>query len=232
MDYAMSFFRPENKFPDRVFGGFARDLGNPRGCSMDLFSYLSYANLVSGATLLKGWTFGECSQLDLWELDRFYSNYSGGLLIDAMGLRQNNLSEESLTEVYGRYGFLRNTMTYALKYKEELNAVLIVDQSDLGFNLSELLNGIRILVVNIDGLAWRVLSMAIAQLVGKSSMVEVPILLYPFEYVKDKGLLYEKQYYAWALDVRCGNEYMEYMHKKFKLNYRRETKNPGPKSPR
>ncbi len=220
MDYVMSFFRPENKFPDRVFGGFARELENPRGCSMDLFSYLPYANLVSRATLLKGWTFSECSQLDLWELDRFYSNYSGGLLIDAMGLIQNNFKEDSLKEVYGRYGFLRKWMTYALKHEEELNAVLIVDQSDLGFNLSELLNGIKILVVNIDGLAWDVLSMAIAQLVGKFPMVKVPILLYPFEYVKGKGVPYEKQYYAWILNVRYGNEYMEYMRKKFKLDYR------------
>lgn len=220
MDYVMSFFRPENKFPDRVFGGFARELENPRGCSTDLFSYLPFRNLVSGATLLKGWTLSECSQLDLWELDRFYSNYSGGLLIDAMGLRQNNLKDESLKEVYGRYGFLRKWVTYALKHEEELNAVLIVDQSDLGFNLSDLLNGIKILVVNIDGLAWEVLSMAIAQLVSKFPMVKVPILLYPFEYVKGKGVPYEKQYYAWTLNVRYGNEYMEYMHKKFRLNYK------------
>ncbi|MBW1734119.1 MAG: hypothetical protein JRF51_14750 [Deltaproteobacteria bacterium] len=220
MDYVMSFFRPENKFPDRVFGGFARELENPRGCSMDLFSYLPYRNLVSGATLLKGWTLGECSQLDLWELDRFYSNYSGGLLIDAVGLRQNNLEEESLKEVYSRYGFLRKWTTYALKQGGELNAVLVVDQSDLGFNLSELLNGIKILVVNINGLPWDVLSMAIAQLVSKFPMVKVPILLYPFEYVKGKGVPYEKQYYAWVLNVRYGNEYMEYMRKKFRLNYK------------
>ena len=220
MDYLMSFFRPENKFPDRVFGNFARELGNPRGCSMDLFSYLPYAKLVSGATLLKGWTFSECSQLDLWELDRFYSNYSGGLLMDAMGLKQNNLQEESLKEVYGRCGFSRKWTTYALKHEEDLNAVLIVDQSDLGFNLSELLNGIKILVVNVEGLAWDVLSMAIAKLVSKFPMVKVPILLYPFEYLKGKGMPYEKQYYAWILNVRYGNEFMEYMYKKFRLNRR------------
>jgi len=59
-----------------------------------------------------------------------------------------------------------------------------------------------------------------ARLVSKFPMVKVPILLYPFEYVKGKVVPYNKQYYAWTLNVRYGNEYMEYMHKKFKLNYR------------
>jgi hypothetical protein len=219
MDYAMSFFRPENKFPDRVFGGFARDLGNPRGCSMDLFTYLPYVNGVSNAALLEGWVLSECSQLDLWELDRFYSNHSGGLLIDAMGLRRNTLNEESLEEVYGRHGFLRKCRAFALKCEDELNAVFIVDQSDLGFNLSELLNGIKIVVVNVDGLAWDMLSMAIDKLVGSYSMFKVPILLYPFDYVEAKGVSYEKQYFAWFLNVRYGNEYMAYMQKKFRINY-------------
>lgn len=218
MDYAMSFFRPENKFPDRVFGGFARDLGNPRGCSMDLFAYFPYANGVSNAALLEGWMLSECSQLDLWELDRFYSNHSGGLLIDAMGLRYNTSNKESLGEVYGRHGFLRKCRTFALKCEEELNAVFIVDQSDLGFNLSELLNGIKIVVVNVDGLAWDMLSMAIDKLVGSYSMLQVPILLYPFDYVEAKGVPYEKQYFAWFLSVRYGNEYMAYMQKKFRID--------------
>jgi hypothetical protein len=45
MDYVMSYFRPENKFPNTVFGGFAKDTKDPQGCSMDLFSYLPYTGL-------------------------------------------------------------------------------------------------------------------------------------------------------------------------------------------
>ncbi|MBW1912508.1 MAG: pilus assembly protein PilZ, partial [Deltaproteobacteria bacterium] len=48
MDYVMCYFQPANKFPDRVFGGFARSLKNPRGCSMDLFAYLPYTGLSLG----------------------------------------------------------------------------------------------------------------------------------------------------------------------------------------
>ncbi|HKI50341.1 MAG TPA: hypothetical protein VKA69_13510 [Desulfobacteria bacterium] len=217
MDYAMSFFRPENKFPDRVFGGFARELGNLEGCSMDLFAYLSYSNSAPHAFLPKGWTLVESSELQLWELDRFYSNHSGGLLTLAMGIKQNDPNEESLKEVYSRYGFFRNKTVYSLKYEGELNAVLIVDQSELGFNLSELLNGIKAFVLDGDNLRWNVLSTAITQLLNKFSMSKVPLLLYPFGYVTREQMPYEKQYNAWVLNVRYGKEFMEYMRKKFRL---------------
>ncbi len=219
MDYVMSYFRPENKFPDRVFGGFAKALGSPRGCSMDLFSYLLYTRLTVDTSLPEGWTLRESSQLELWELNRFYSNYSGGLLMDAMGFGQNN-PQESLKEVYGHYGFSRKCVGYSLKHEEELNAILIVEQSDLGFNLSELLNGIKIVVTNPEGLGWSVLSIAIAQLARYFDMEKIPVLCYPFEYVEAKDVPYEKQYQAWVLDVRYGNEYVEYMRKKFKLIYK------------
>ena len=187
---------------------------------MDLFSYLLYTKLAVDTRLPDGWTCRECSQLELWELNLFYSNYSGGLLMDAMGLGQNNFQKESLKEVYGRYGFSRKCIGYSLKHEEELNAILIVDQSDLGLNLSELLNGIKIVVTNPDGLGWNVLSIAIAQLARYFDVDKVPVLCYPFEYVEAKGVPYEKQYQAWVLNVQYGNEYMEYMRKKFKLIYR------------
>ena len=54
MDYVMCYFRPENRFPDFVFGGFAKTLKNSQGCSMDLFSYLTYTRLSLGANFQMG----------------------------------------------------------------------------------------------------------------------------------------------------------------------------------
>jgi len=220
MDYVMSYFRPESKFPNAVFGGFAKALGNLQGCSMDLFTYLPHTTPTFGAKLSEGWTLSLCSLFDLWELNRFYSNYSGGLLIDAMGLGQNNSQEAPLEEVYERLGLTRKWKAYSLKHKGELNAVLIVDQSDMGFNLSELLNAIKIVVINSDDLSWNVLSIAIAQLERNFDMQKAPILCYPFEYVKCKGVPYEKLYYTWVLNVRYGKEFMEYVYKKFRIKQR------------
>ena len=220
MDYVVSYFRPENIFPDRVFGDFARVLKNPRGCSVDLFSYLPYTSLSLGTKLPEDWSLRESSTLDLWELKRFYSHHSGGLLLDAFGLEQGDSGDESLEQAYNRVGFFRKLTTYSLSHRGDLNAVLIVNQSDLGINLSELLNGITILITNPEALPWNVLSTAIGQLTGLYSMERVPVLFYPSDYVKNESVPYEKYYQLWILNVRYGNEYMEYMQKRFRVIYR------------
>ena len=217
MDYVMCYFRPKNKFPDRVFGGFSRALKNPRGCSMDLFTYLPYTSLSLGTELPQGWLLRECSDVDLWELKRFYRHHSGGLLLEALGLEKEHLHEETLEQVYARLGLKRKWGVYALIHRKKLHAVLIVNQSNLGFNLSELLNCIKVLVTQPEGLSWQVLSTAVAQLTSSYDMKRVPILFYPSEYAKANRIPYEKQYQLWILNVRYGFEYLEYMQKKYRV---------------
>lgn len=215
----MCYFRQENKFPDRIFGGFARELRNTRGCSMDLFSFLPYTTFSLNSSLPDGWSLKKPSRFDLWELNRFYSYYSGGLLLSALGLDQENPGDKTLEEVYGRLGFVRKRSMHSLTYRGELHAVLIVNQSDLGFNLSELLNSIKILVTKPEGLPWDILSSAISRLTPVYHVDRVPILFYPFEYVKLKSVPYEKQYQAWVLNLQSGNAYLEYMDRKFRTGY-------------
>jgi hypothetical protein len=219
MDYVMCYFRPENKFPNIVFGGFARYLKNPRGCSMDLFSYLPYTSLSIGAPLAKEWSLEECSSMDLWDLNRFYKYRSGGLLLDALGLDQEEPDDEPIEVIYSRFGFVRKWKAYSLKHRGELNAVLIVNQSDLGLNLSELLNGIKVVVTNPDDMPWNVLSVAIAQLTGVYRKDRVPVMFFPAEYVETHKVPHDKHYQLWILNVQHGNEYIEYMHRKFRISY-------------
>lgn len=219
MDYVMCYFRPENRFPKLVFGGFTKFLGDPRGCSMDQFAYLPYTSLSLGTELPKGWSLKEFSDEDFWELRSFYNHCSGGLLLDALGLGQKQTGEECLEDVYSRLGFQRRCQTYALTHQGELCAVLIVNQSDLGLNLSELLNGIKILVTNSDSLPWNILSTAIARLTAGFEVEKVPVLFYPVDYVQAKEVPFEKTYHLWTLNVQYGQDYMEYMQEKFRISY-------------
>jgi hypothetical protein len=219
MDYTICYFRPENKFPDRVFGGFARELNNPRGCSLDLFAYLAHTRLSLGNRLPEGWSLSLSTERDLWEFEHFYMSHSGGLLLDAMGLRHGGVKQTSLQETYREMGLTRSWQTYSLKSDGKLHALLVVNHSDLGFNLSELLNGIKVLVANPKALPWSVLSIAISQLTGEFQMERVPVLFYPTSYVEENGIPYEKHYQMWVLNVQHGNEYLEYMQKKFRISY-------------
>ena len=219
MDYVICYFRPENKFPRLVFGGFARTLNNKRGCSTDLFAYLPYTTLSLTSELPEGWALDICSDQDLWALKRFYMHYSGGLLLEALGIGQKESGEEPLEDIYGKAGFHRRCEAYSLRHRGELVAVLIVNQSDLGLNFSELLNGIKILVTRPEALPWNILSTAVGKLAAGYDTEKVPVMFYPFEYVQAKGIPYEKRYQLWTLNVRYGQEYMEFMQRKFKVSY-------------
>jgi hypothetical protein len=217
IDYVMAYFRPENKFPDRVFGGFSRALDNSEGCSLDTMAYLPYTSLSLGAKLPEEWMLEGSSPMHLWELERFYRDRSGGLLLDILDLGKEGRGEEPLEKLYERLGFERGWGAYSLTHENELCAVLIAEKSNLGFNLSELLNSIKVLVTNPEKLPWEVLSSAILQLTQGYSMDRVPIMFYPYEYVTDHGIPHEKQYQLWILDVRYGDEYLEYMKKRFRV---------------
>jgi hypothetical protein len=130
----------------------------------------------------------------------------------------NDSSDECIEKLYNKFGFTREWKTYSLTSNGRLNAVLIVDRSNLGLNLSELLNSIKIVVTNKD-LPWDILSVAIGQLAHLYDKAKVPVLIYPMDYVDARQIPYEKKYQLWILDVRYGDEYMEFMQKKFRVKF-------------
>jgi hypothetical protein len=211
MDYMMFYFRPENIIPDRFFGRFARHLNNPSACSLDLFSYLSYPTSGVLQPLTSAWSLEPFTSSDSGELDRFYKNVSGGLLLKVLRLDKEQENTESLPELYARHGFKRSYQSFSLKYNGMLKAVLIVNQSDPGISLSDFLNGIKIIVTDEAGLPWETLSAAISQLVGSFTIDKIPVLVYPSNYLEAKGVPCAKQYNLWILDVYYGKEYSEYM---------------------
>ena len=219
MDYTMCYFRPENRFPDLVFGGFARALKNPRGCSMDLFSYFPCTDLPSRTELPGGWVLGRCSRSDLQALKDFYDQSSGGLMLDALCLDRKDSGDEPLEQIYTRLGFSRKMRVYSLAYRGELTAVLIVNRSERGLNLSELLNCVKVLVTNRTALPWDVLSAAVSHLCARYDMEGAPIILFPIEHMEKRDLPHEKNYQLWVLNVDFGDEYMEYMQRKFRITY-------------
>ncbi len=219
MDYLICYFRPDNRFPDMVFGDFARELNDPQGCSLDLFAYTPFPTSERFAILPDGWVFKEASSLEIWEFELFYKNRSRGLLVDAFGIKPKKGEDENLRKVFDRLGFFRNWHTYSLLQGRELKAFFIVNQSDLGINLSELLNSITIIVVDPVGLSWETLSAAIMNFTGGYKMENIPVMIYPFEYAQDNNVPFEKQYYLWIMSLRAGNDYLQYMQQKFGVNF-------------
>ena len=219
MDYVMCFFRPENKFPDRVFGGFARELKNPRICSLDLFSYMTFPVGTPHIQLPRGWSLHESTNSELWQLEQFLKHFSGGLMFDVLNLAKKDSTDDSLEKVSQRLGFTRKWEVFSLTNGDNLKAVLIVNQSDVGVNLSELLNSIKVIAVDSDNLPWEVLSAAVAQLTGVYRLDSIPLLIYPSAYADLMSISSEKKYQLWITYMRHSNKFLEYVQRHFRMRY-------------
>ena len=219
MDFILGFYRPENKFPDKTFGGFSRYLNDPKKCSLDIFSYLLYETLDTSPELPEGYTVEECGALDLWQLNNFYKYHSGGILLEVLNLDADNPNDE-VEKDYANLGFLRKLKAFSLSKQGSLCAVLIVNQSNLGINLSDLLNGIMIFIVNREDLSWKILAAAIEKLSKRFRFSQkTPLLFYPNYWVKSWNISYDKEYCLWALNLRFSDLFLEFMKKQLRLNY-------------
>ncbi len=219
MDYVMCYFRPDNTFPDRIFGGFSRKLNTPEVCSLDLFSYLTYDINVPQNPLPDEWLLKESSPSEIQELEHFYHHHSGGLFLKVLGKTSDPLYGESIEIISQRHGFLRKWRIYSLICRNNISAVLIANQSSLGINLSELLNSITIMVIDTENTPWDILSPAIEQLSPYYRLDKIPLLIYPPDYVEVNKIPYEKQYQLWILDTNYINDFMQFTQRRFRMKY-------------
>jgi len=220
IDYVFCYFRPESRFPDRIYGGFSRGLNDPAQCSLDLFSYTTFPTRSVRTTLPEGWELLGSDGSDFKEFKRFYHDRSGGLLPEIFPLVEEASKDESLKNLYKKYGFIRKWKAVSLKRRGKLRAVLIVNQSDLGLNLSELLNGIKIMVIDQHGLSRQILCAAVNRLTGVYPTEKVPILIYPHDCLKGGRELYlSKNYMLFVLNARLIGKFIGFLQQKFRISY-------------
>ena len=218
MDYVMAYYQPENEAMNMIFGGFVEYLGNRQGSSLDLFSYMLLQKISFNHELPVEWLLRECCADDFRILKNFYEGHSGGLLLDAFGL---DSPITPLRESFTKAGFKRNLQTFCLYLEDKLAAFFIVNKSDLGLNLSDLLNGITIFIVNDKRLKWDIILAAINKLSFYYKEGHIPLLIYPSNYLSGQGISADKNYQLWIVkNDPYVEQYAEYMASKFRMRYR------------
>lgn len=217
MNFVFCYFRPENKFPNRVFGGVSENIKDPKGCSLDTFAYFHFRKTSNDEPgLERPWDLMETQPEDFFELKNFYEFSSGGLMLDVMELDQDSAGIEDLLNVYQQLGFIREKHVFSLKMSDKLKAVFMVDISNIGLNLSDLTSSIKIVVVDSNELTKDILYLAISELSKKYDQEEIPILLYPVEYAENGHIPYEKLYNLWVLNLQYLDNYFRYLNRLFR----------------
>jgi hypothetical protein len=128
--------------------------------------------------------------------------------------------EEPLEETYARSRLKRSYSLAKLSHAGRTRAYLLVDQSDAGMNLSDLLNSIKVMVIDGGGLSKDILMRAVESLEKLFDTGKVPVLVYPASYADEAGIAYDKKYNLWVLSSQCGDEYSEHLKQKaqFKIS--------------
>ncbi|NPU83794.1 MAG: PilZ domain-containing protein [Syntrophaceae bacterium] len=213
MDHLTFYFRPENRFPNMV-GDFAKAMKEPRACSQDIFAFIEFpTHDESLGGLPPGWTLEALSPALRRSLESFYRHSSGGLLMDVLNASPGE-KDPSVEEIYRRNGMMRRISTHALLYDGQMKAALWRNESDLGLNLSELLNGFKVFMLDPAGTPWNVLRAAVGQLTEVYDIPKVPVLIYPASYPAEQGIKQDKQYALWIMDVQYGRAFIDYMERK------------------
>jgi len=212
MDFLMCYYRPENKFPSRVFGGTARYIKNPKKCSVDDFAYFRYKNTLGTMRKLpKPWHLAETMDEELLELESFYENESGGLMMPALDLEPEKADFDELAKEYQKYGFKRERHIFSLKKGNALIAILMVNISDIGLNLSDLTSCINVIILDSSDLPRGVLHKTLLVLTEKMKRKEISVLLYPVSYAEKELISYEKIYTMWIMNLQYTDNYFKYI---------------------
>jgi hypothetical protein len=212
MRYIACYFRPNNRFAARTFGDAARSLGDPRRASLDELAYSHIPEDRAPGPLPPGWTLSEALVADRAALREVYAHSSGGLMIEGLALREEDLGEEAaLSREYARLGFKRDRRLFALRHDGRCAALIAANFSDLGLNLSDLTNGLQAFVVDPEALPPRVLLDALASLAGLFRPGVTTLLLHPRGYADAHGIAYDKAYTLGVLDLRYLAPYLGYI---------------------
>ena len=212
MDYMICYYRPDNKFPSRVFGGAARNIGDPKGCSLDGFAYQHYHNPPkSMSDMPQGWQITETQSEDLQELAGFYEHTSGGLLLDALDLRPEKIDCVELSREYAKLGLTRLRHLYALKNNGQLKAIFLVNQSDVGLNLSDITNCVKVFVTDSLEFSAEILQTAISKIAKITGKKDFPTLIYPAAFADERDIAYDKTYNLWVCSLQYSDAYFRYL---------------------
>jgi hypothetical protein len=212
MNYMICYYRPDNKFPSRVFGGAARNINDPKGCSLDGFAYKHFNQPPrSNLDLPEGWQIAETRPEDLQELEGFYKHTSGGLLVDALDLRPEKIKCDSLSREYDQLGLTRRRHLYSLLNDGCLKAVFLVNESDVGLNLSDITNCVKIFITDQEEVSAEILQTAILKIAQITGKKDFPALIYPAAFADEKQFPYDKNYNLWICSLQYSDAYFRYL---------------------
>jgi hypothetical protein len=217
ISYIIGYYQATNRFPQHYFGEFVQSVNDPSKTSLDTLSYLNDAASFGydPGELAGDWALERANAADIIEFRGFYTKVSGGLLPDALDLTPQGFGDPTVAETYAANGLTRQRWLYALRHRHTLKALIDIQDSDLGLNLSEITNATTVYILDTEACHRDVLRFVISALAIRHSKMNHPVMFYPSSYLAHYNIASDKEYTLWALNMKTdyGQTYMEWMNR-------------------
>jgi hypothetical protein len=217
INYIIGYFQAGNKFPQHYFGEFVRTTNDPAMTSLDNFAYLRDTRRFGcdPGELSADWTLERANAADILEFRGFYDKFSGGLLPDALDLIPQGFGDQELADAYAANGLTRQRHIYALRHQKTLKALVDIQASEMGLNLSEITNATTVYVLDTVACHRDVLRFVICALAIRHNKMNQPLMIFPSSYLDHYNIKKDKEYTLWVLDVtgQSGETYMAWMNR-------------------
>jgi len=213
MSFLAGYFRPNNRFSNRLFGTSATGaMNDSQKSSIDEFAYFYFHPDNTTFAPSNAWAICDTDREDLELLQLWYNDNSGGLLIRALDLEPETFCmNESICEDYLKAGLKRERKLFSLKKDDELVAIIIVNVSDFGINMSNLTNCIQIFVLDQQHIYKNILNFVLNQMMRHYDCNSVPVLFYPKSCAEQYDFSLEKTYLLGILNLEHIGEYLKFM---------------------
>jgi hypothetical protein len=144
LEYCKIFYRPENRWPARVFGGFARNISDPQISDLRLFSYFTLPTDSDLIPAVPGIEVVEADADQLAIAERYFVAKERGLILKANDLSRGGLQLSELDREFADIGLQRRRRVLFASDRGVPVGFALAEVSSPGLNLSELLSSFTI----------------------------------------------------------------------------------------
>jgi hypothetical protein len=213
MDYVLHYFDQGSKFSSLVFAESARKISDPGMCSLDSFSYFRFrADMTGDPGVHRPWKMSRTLPQDLIELKNSYRASSEGLMLKALDLLPVTTAEENnLTSEYEKLGLKRGKFLFSVRKHDTLKAVVLINLSDIGLNLSDLTNCVKVFILDQEYLPREILFAILSQILEKIKQQEIPVLLFPASYTAESAIRNTTPYHLWIMNTQCSDQFLNHL---------------------
>lgn len=234
LEYCKIFFQQDNRWPSRVFGGFARTLRDSAESELRMMRHVMRPVDAPLPPPPGDIEVREADERDLGLVERHFVTRERGLLLRADDLTRGALTLASVDESYARLGLTRRRRVLCAWRQGVCVGFALAELSSPGLNLSEILSSFRTYETwQGEGIASSVrlaLVHAVARLyrqAGRAHLVGLPAPEQADDYAR-MGFVCHDTFFGWTCHRTLYARFCEHVDRLFEVLRRRRARGGEP----